>query len=309
MGTVRYMSPEQASGSPDQVGTQSDIYTLGVILYELVAGTVPYDTKTDLPSALKNIQDADPPRPSRWRRDLTSDLEAVIMRALAKEPERRYRSAGELTKDLNAWLDGMPVSAKSDSSFYVLRKLAMRHYYQTSLLLALLAGLVGFGGISYYYKAEAEVALADEQIARIAAQRQAKDTLEQFETVRQLIRQQAIGWLVLEWREGRLERAHQILATIKADSPERVALSYLLADEADTGAPFEDLLSTAPTLYHFIQGEKELRSGRPEAARMHFEQCADMGKRPDDGYEWLRDSARARLAPRAMLKGSTKPVE
>jgi hypothetical protein len=92
----------------------------------------------------------DPLRPSKVRNDLSSELDVIILKAMAKEPKRRYQSANEFNEDLQAWLDGRPISARSDSALYVLRKLASRHYFHTFVIMALLAAITGFGFISYY---------------------------------------------------------------------------------------------------------------------------------------------------------------
>ena len=292
MGTVRYMSPEQTGGHPDLIDLRTDVYSLGVILYELVTQSVPYVTNTDLATALRNIQEADPPRPSKWLRSINSELDAIILRALAKEPQRRYQSAEALKDDLAAWLDGRPVSAKSDSSFYVLRKLAMKHYFHTSAILALVAGLVGFGGISYHYLLRTREALEGQRISDASSAMANKDMERFFVDGQQTLRQQAAGWFLLEWREGRFDRARQILGEMKPGSPEHAAMAYLL----NADIPDEDLgrklLPDSAALYHFALGERHLKAGRMAEARAQFSQCAGV---PQNGYAWFRRSAAARL--------------
>ncbi|KLU64653.1 serine/threonine-protein kinase PrkC [Desulfosporosinus acididurans] len=107
IGSVHYLSPEQAKGL--QSNEQSDIYSLGIILYELVTGQVPYDGETPIAIALKHLQEQ-PTLPSKLNPRVEKEFEGVIMRAIAKSPEQRYTSAKELLEDLNHFLAGRPIN-------------------------------------------------------------------------------------------------------------------------------------------------------------------------------------------------------
>lgn len=106
VGSVHYLSPEQAKGI--QSNEQSDIYSLGIILYELLTGKVPYDGETPIAIALKHLQEQ-PVLPSRLNPRVNKELEAVIMRAIAKSPEQRYISAKDFLEDLNHIQAGRPI--------------------------------------------------------------------------------------------------------------------------------------------------------------------------------------------------------
>ena len=106
-GTPSYMSPEQARG--DRVDQRTDIYSLGVVLYEMLAGTVPFDAESSFGVLMKHLNEPPPPIEG-----ISKDMQAIIKRALAKDPAQRYDSAGELVNEFVAVLNGKPVSAKTE---------------------------------------------------------------------------------------------------------------------------------------------------------------------------------------------------
>lgn len=111
-GTPRYMSPEQAGGQHRDVGVRSDIYSLGVILYEMMTGRPPHDLNSVTPEALRVISEVPPPRPSGIDRRLHGDLETVILKTLEKDPERRYQAVSDLVEDIRRVLAKEPIKAK-----------------------------------------------------------------------------------------------------------------------------------------------------------------------------------------------------
>ncbi|MFO0981308.1 MAG: serine/threonine-protein kinase [Planctomycetota bacterium] len=128
VGTLRYMSPEQSSGDPGAVDTRSDVYSLGVVLYELLTGRLPYDIRsTSILEAARMIRDAEPPRPSVVDRRLPGDLDAIALKALEKVSARRYQTAGDLAADLRRHLCDQPILARAPSASYQLAKFARRN--------------------------------------------------------------------------------------------------------------------------------------------------------------------------------------
>lgn len=105
-GTPSYMSPEQARG--DKVDRKTDIYSLGVVLYEMLAGAVPFDAESSFGVLMKHLNEPPPPI-----RGISADMQAVINRSLAKDPAQRYESATELVHEFNAVLNGQKVSTKT----------------------------------------------------------------------------------------------------------------------------------------------------------------------------------------------------
>ncbi len=172
IGTPAYMSPEQAELSGLDIDTRTDIYSLGVMLYELLIGVLPFDQKMLRAAAFNEIQriirEIDPPRastqiiklgetnttiaghrrtdPASLHRQLKGDLDCILMRAMEKDRTRRYETATGLAMDINRHLHNEPISARPPSTTYRLTKFARRHKVGlaagVAVFLALVAGLV-----------------------------------------------------------------------------------------------------------------------------------------------------------------------
>jgi eukaryotic-like serine/threonine-protein kinase len=148
--TPEYASPEQVRGQT--VTTASDIYSLGVLLYELLADRRPYEVKAEsLESLLHTVCETEPRPPSqvvaRPRAvELRGDLDTIVLKALRKEPERRYRTAHDLSEDLRRHLEGLPVSARADTFGYRAGKFVRRH--RAAVTAAVLVSLSLVGGIA-----------------------------------------------------------------------------------------------------------------------------------------------------------------
>ncbi|MHC4109263.1 MAG: serine/threonine protein kinase, partial [Planctomycetota bacterium] len=128
IGTVPYMSPEQVSGDPGDLDTRSDVYSLGVVLYELMCGRLPHELRQkSIPEAARVIREDDPTPLSSVNKTLRGDVETIVAKALEKEKERRYQTAAELAADVRRYLSDEPIVARPASTFYQLRKFARRN--------------------------------------------------------------------------------------------------------------------------------------------------------------------------------------
>ena len=164
--TPEYASPEQIRG--EEVTTSSDVYSLGVVLYEVLTGGRPFTLKTRSPEELTDaILHREPERPSTKTR-LHSDLEAITLMTLRKEPARRYTSVEQLSEDIRRHLEGLPVRARPDSFGYRSGKFIRRHRVGAAASVLIAASLVGGLGLALW---QMRVARSERDHARLETAR------------------------------------------------------------------------------------------------------------------------------------------
>ncbi|MCA9280129.1 MAG: serine/threonine protein kinase [Phycisphaeraceae bacterium] len=128
LGTIGYMSPEQIDGKHDDVDTRTDIHALGVIMYELLSGRMPYDlSDTTMTGALQRVRENVPTMLGKVNPALRGDIETICAKAIEKDKSRRYQSASDLRDDIHRFLQNEPITARPASTMYQLQKLAQRN--------------------------------------------------------------------------------------------------------------------------------------------------------------------------------------
>ncbi len=148
VGTLSYMSPEQVAGRSDEIDVRSDVYALGVILYEILAGRLPYDLRDQsLAEAESLIRTQEPTRLSSIDSVFRGDIQTIVTKALAKEKERRYQSALQFGDDIRRYLRDEPIQARPASRVYQIRKFARRNRAivcgVAAVFVTLVLGIVG----------------------------------------------------------------------------------------------------------------------------------------------------------------------
>ncbi|CAG0959779.1 eukaryotic-like serine/threonine-protein kinase [Phycisphaerales bacterium] len=127
IGSLPWASPEQAEGLPGNIDVRTDVYSLGVVFYQMLTGTFPYKVVGNMRDVLDNILRAEPAKPSTVRRQINDEIETIVLKCLNKDRDRRYQTAGELARDLRHYIAGEPIEAKRDSAMYLMSK-ALRRY-------------------------------------------------------------------------------------------------------------------------------------------------------------------------------------
>jgi eukaryotic-like serine/threonine-protein kinase len=141
MGTPSYMPPEQAGGRRDEVGPAADVYSLGATLYALVTGRPPFQAATAMDTVLQVLSE-EPVPPRRLNPAVTRDLETICLKCLAKEPTRRYATAGELAADLRRWQGNEPIMARPVGTFERTWSWCRRNPLVASLIATVAASLI-----------------------------------------------------------------------------------------------------------------------------------------------------------------------
>lgn len=291
MGTLGYMSPEQAAGDPASIDARTDIYALGSILYELLAGRPPL-TLGGLPihEAVRAIREDDPPRLGLLDRRSRGDMETIAGTALEKDPSRRYQSAAALADDLRRALRNEPITARAPTTIYQIARFARRRRGLVVATGAIAATLVAATVVSAAFAVRAEADRTRAENDRTQAEADRARAERRFAQVRAL----ANTFLFdihdrIETLPGSLDARRSLIAT---------GLTYLdsLAEEAGDDPGLLDELATAYARIGDLQGNpRRSNLGDAEAALGSFTRSIEIRRRidrldpsPENRLEMLR---------------------
>jgi serine/threonine protein kinase len=268
IGTLAFMSPEQASCQPSAIDVRSDVYSIGVILYRILTNDFPYDLQGSTLAILRNIQEVEPRRPSKILRRFDSEVEAILLKALAKDPSYRYQSSVHLQHDIEYWLKGLPITAKSNSSIYLLRKIISQHYYTSSVIALLLIIILGFS--SFYYQLYTRL-----RQTNITLQNTIKSLNKETAQYANVAREVTFTEFLHSWHANQLRQSQSIARYFIRGTKEAKAANFLLNQKsiAEKVSAFRQNIEKNESCFvEFVIAEHYLKNGnRPEAMRIYQE--------------------------------------
>ena len=280
LGTPAYMSPEQVAGRSGQVDTRSDVYSLGVILYQILTGRLPHDMSGARHEVLRRIAEDEVRRPREVAPDLDRELEAILLKALAHDPDQRYASAGALADDIGRYLGGEPLTARPPTTLYFLRKRLLKHRAAIGMAALAALALVGMAIGSY-------VRVMHERSLAIEARDEARDEAAKTTAMLGLF-DEALASIDPDEAHGRQVTVQDVLD--KASRQVTTAFAGQPILEADVRCSL---------------GKRYLVLRNYEAARVHFSSAVELRRRSlGDCHASTLDAMRA-LADALRLQGKT----
>ncbi|MFO0974306.1 MAG: serine/threonine-protein kinase [Phycisphaerae bacterium] len=278
MGSLPWASPEQVRGEPLDV--RSDVYSLGVVLFQLLTGKFPYPIGSNLRDTADSILNAEPLRPSAISRGLDADVDTIVRTCLAKDAAHRYQTVGDLARDLRHYLAGEPIEARRDSAWYTLRKTVRRYQLAAIMGLIIFATLATGFVFSLVFWRDAVLARDKSQAAELHAQRRFEDVrrmassfiFEVHDRVEPLTGSTPVRQFIIEKALGYLDR-------LAAESGDNESLlndlsgAYVKVGDVQGGLPVSNVGDTAGAM----------RSYRAALALAQRWRKLD-GNSPDAGY-------------------------
>jgi tRNA A-37 threonylcarbamoyl transferase component Bud32 len=216
LGTPAYMSPEQAGGEAHRVDGRSDVYSLGVVLYRLLTGELPFRGNRRM--LLHQVLHEEPRSPRALNDQVARDLETICLKAMAKLPSQRYATAAGLADDLRRFLKGEPIRARPVTLLERARRWVRRRPAVASLLAALVCVIVGsMAGLTALWlhaderRQQADEARAEEQKAKVAAQQNYQEARRNYQAARLNLYVSNIQLAHRAWQEGKVPQVLELL--------------------------------------------------------------------------------------------------
>lgn len=275
-GSLSNMSPEQAAAKPEHIDVRTDVYALGMMLYHILTGQDAYNVTGPVLDVLRNIQGVEPVRPSKIIRKFDTDIEAILLAALAKDRALRYQSVAGLQIDIENWLANRPINVRAISTLYLMRKVIARHRYVAAVVGLLLVIIFSFSFVSLNLFLKAKSAQRGaEDIARQWSQRATELEVEQREALNILGPLNFTNILEL-LHKGSVSEADRRSRVLAKDSKEHIAATFLVSRQPlkDKEAEFRRLLGEEQAGFaDFIIGEHHLKDGNKEQALNAYKIC------------------------------------
>jgi len=292
LGTPAFMSPEQASGKLDEIDTRSDIYSMGIIAYYLLTRRWPYNVDVSHYELLTNIREREPERPSKIEDHFNKDLEAILIKTLEKNPDKRYQSALAMADDIQNWLEQRAVNARSLSTRYLLKKYIQRHRMASFVVASLVVILFSSGFVGFYSLRQVRIqknemdrrdqAYADEQIERHA-----------------LDVQLAFKMFLANWHVGNQVVAQQYLTYPNKEASREVQAAHFLLDKNTFAAKrqglSDDCFKENESFWCFIFGEQHLRDRNFKEALSAYQQSQQTAQQSQKPEDWFHKIVSSRI--------------
>ncbi len=263
IGTLPYMSPEQASGDPEALDTRSDVYSLGVVFYELLTGRLPYEVNWKLLSeAVRAIREEEPSKLGTHDRALRGEVETIVRKALEKDKGRRYASASALATDIRHYLAYEPIDARPPSAWYQLKKFARRNKVLVGSTAAVFLALVAGTAVATDQAVRARRAQEEERKqARIASEKEQFALEQEAEAKKQAAlakQQETIAREQLERATIEQKKAEEAAAFLKSLFE---GLDPYVAQGADTALLSKILSQAEKRISTELSGLPEVEAG------------------------------------------------